>query len=116
MNGVYNYFGKDGYGSYRFEDGQIGRVNEPATGILTPGFVDLHIHGAFGIDFMSATSEQLQKFCRQLQPLGYEGLLLTTITASSGEVQRAFERIPDDPMILGVHLEGPFISPEFPGA
>jgi N-acetylglucosamine-6-phosphate deacetylase len=38
------------------------------------------------------------------------------VTASSEEVLAAVERLPDNPMIAGFHLEGPFISPVFPGA
>jgi N-acetylglucosamine-6-phosphate deacetylase len=38
------------------------------------------------------------------------------VTASANDVRQALGNLPDDPMILGFHLEGPFISPAFPGA
>lgn len=83
---------------------------------LVPGFVDIHCHGAFGIDFMSASTEEVRTLCRKLEEVGYDGFLPTTVTASLGDVRRALEALPDDPMVLGFHLEGPFISRKHPGA
>jgi N-acetylglucosamine-6-phosphate deacetylase len=116
MNGVFLALGSDGFGSYRIEDGFWHRTDETATQILTPGFVDLHIHGAFGIDFMSASSAQMLELCEKLTGQGYESFLPTTVTASPSDVRSALSNIPDHPMIAGFHLEGPFISGKFPGA
>jgi N-acetylglucosamine-6-phosphate deacetylase len=79
--------------------------------------VDIHIHGAFGIDFMTASTAEVRELSGHLRSQGYEGWLPTTITASAEAVKSALARLPnDDPMILGIHLEGPFLSPSFPGA
>jgi N-acetylglucosamine-6-phosphate deacetylase len=83
---------------------------------LVPGFVDIHIHGAFGIDFMSATGPEMKALCGRLAGVGYEGFLPTTVSASQEDVLAALDNLPEDPMILGIHLEGPFLSPQFPGA
>ena len=92
------------------------RADGSAEHLLVPGFVDLHIHGAFGIDYMTATSSEIRTLCSRLREVGYEAFLPTTVTASPEDVMHALEALPDDPMIRGFHLEGPFISAVFPGA
>jgi len=82
---------------------------------LVPGFVDQHIHGAFGIDFMSATPAQMGELAAGLRGKGYEFFLPTTVTASAEAVLRSADAL-DLPMAPGFHLEGPFISQTFPGA
>lgn len=54
--------------------------------------------------------------CEKIKACGYEGLLATTVTAGALAVTDMMSRLPQDDLILGVHLEGPFISPRFPGA
>lgn len=85
-------------------------------GLLVPGFVDIHIHGAFGLDTMSASSAEMVTLCEKLATEGYEAFLPTTITAPFEDVLDAVNRLPDHPMIAGFHLEGPFISSTYPGA
>jgi|CXWL01.1.fsa_nt_gi N-acetylglucosamine-6-phosphate deacetylase len=124
MSGSVSYIaeaiGPDGFGAY-FVDWSSGapefaKVSLAADMILVPGFIDIHIHGAYGMDFMSATADDLIALADKLGNCGYEGFLPTTVAASAREVSSAIESLPDHPMILGFHLEGPFISPEFPGA
>ena len=111
--------GEDGLDLIRFdtESGEMSDIKsgEPE-GVLVPGFVDIHIHGAYGVDFMTATKEQMVFLCTKLATDGYEGFLPTTVTASAEDVKHALSNLPSSPMILGFHLEGPFISNEFPGA
>lgn len=106
--------------NYRVEWTEHGPTFEPAPepfhGYLVPGFVDVHIHGGFGVDFMDATPQDLQHWLTRLRGAGYEALLPTTVTGSVEAVLAAVGRLPDDPMIAGFHLEGPFISPRHPGA
>lgn len=119
MNGVYHFLGPDGLGTYDVRwEGQLrlDRVNRSADHLLVPGFVDLHFHGAYGIDFMSATTTDLEFLAGKLASEGYEAFLPTTVTADVEDVKRAVAQLPDHPMIPGFHLEGPFISPKFPGA
>ncbi len=117
---VCSTIGPEGFGSYRveWEAGipQFERVIEAPDHILVPGFVDLHIHGGFGIDFMSATKDEMVTLCRGLAKEGSEHFLATTVTANLNSVLKALESLPEDPMIAGFHLEGPFISPGKPGA
>jgi len=118
MTHVYDALGPEGFGAYEvdWESGNWTRVSRPPKGLLIPGFVDIHIHGAFGIDFMSATADEMLVLCQKLQAQGYESFLPTTVTSTPGAILSALENLPKDPMVAGFHLEGPFISPDFPGA
>ena len=111
--------GEDGLDLIRFDTvtGEMSDIKsgEPE-GVLIPGFIDIHIHGGYGVDFMTATKEQMAFLCTKLAEDGYEGFLPTTVTASAEGVKHALSNLPSSPMILGFHLEGPFISEEFPGA
>jgi len=114
----YQFFGVDGFGTYEIdlERQSFQRVDGIAETTLVPGFVDIHTHGAFGIDFMSATQSEMLTLCSKLADLGYEAFLPTTVTASAADVIKAISNLPNSPMIAGFHLEGPFISPVYPGA
>lgn len=109
-------FGPLGWGPYEFDQNELRPSNHPPEAFLLPGFVDLHIHGAFGIDFMSATPADILVLADKLQSKGYAAFLPTTVTASAPDVLRAVNNLPDHPLIPGFHLEGPFISPQYPGA
>jgi N-acetylglucosamine-6-phosphate deacetylase len=127
-----------GGGELRVEDGVITAVAEsgglePASedeavvdaggSWLLPGFIDVHVHGGYGADFMDATPEAIDTIARFHASRGTTSLLATTMTAPRAELDRVLEtadRYRRGPMryaqVLGVHLEGPFISPRFPGA
>jgi N-acetylglucosamine-6-phosphate deacetylase len=111
--------GEDGLDLVKF-DTETGEMNDvkkgEPEGVLVPGFVDIHIHGAFGVDFMTSSAPELKELCNQLGEDGYERFLPTTVTAGADDIKAALARLPQNPMIGGFHLEGPFISPEFPGA
>lgn len=117
---TYTMLGRKGLGPYRVEWGDDGPTLTPARRaaptFLVPGFVDLHIHGAFGIDFMSASGDQMVQMAEGLWGVGYEAFLPTTVSARASQVLAALEHLPDHRAIAGFHLEGPFISPVFPGA
>lgn len=120
MSKSYECLGPEGWGNYEidFLPGQIEyrRVVATADALLVPAFVDLHIHGAYGIDFMSASHDELLTLCRALERDGYDLWLPTTVTATPGEVLSALGQLPAHPTIAGFHLEGPFISDRYPGA
>jgi len=120
VSDVFLTLGPEGFGSYEvdfsFSPPRLTRTDTDADHTLVPGFVDIHIHGAFGIDFMEATSQEMDLLCFKLAEQGYESFLPTTVTASLADVRKALKNLPDNPMIAGFHLEGPFISPQHPGA
>jgi N-acetylglucosamine-6-phosphate deacetylase len=97
-----------------------GEVIDVGGNYLAPGFIDLHIHGARGRDTMEGTADAFGSICDYHASGGTTSLLLTTATAPFPrivEVLRAARTaMPELPMLAGVHVEGPFISRERPGA
>lgn len=89
---------------------------------VVAGFVDIHIHGGGGASFMDGTPEAFAEVCRYAARHGTTALLATTRSAPPDrllEVVSAlgrFEGVPDGAKFMGIHLEGPFLSPERPGA
>lgn len=118
MRKVYNILGPEGLGPYEVDwsGPTFRRVSTAPKTLLIPAFVDIHIHGAFGIDFMTASAADLLVLCKKLEAEGYESFLPTTVTASPEAVAKAISNLPEHRMVAGFHLEGPFISPTYPGA
>lgn len=90
---------------------------------LLPGFIDVHVHGGYGADFMDANPETLDIITRFHALHGTTSMLATTMTATHdaidrvlGEVDRYKNQEMPYAQLLGVHLEGPFISPKWAGA
>ncbi|WP_017726075.1 N-acetylglucosamine-6-phosphate deacetylase [Halalkalibacterium ligniniphilum] len=92
---------------------------------LIPGMIDVHIHGAAGADTMDATAEALQTMANALPKEGTTSFLATTITQSTEAIEQALENAAQfieegqsagEAEVLGIHLEGPFISAKRAGA
>ena len=100
----------------KFDEGEFQTIRcEEQT--LVPGFIDVHIHGGGGRDVMEGSREALEVISAVLAKHGTTSFLATTVTASPITTIRAVESLgklmtEDTPgaKILGVHLEGPFIS------
>lgn len=118
MKGTFRAIGPSGFGTYNVDlaTESWSLTDVPHAPLLAPGFVDIHFHGAFGIDFMTCDAEQQMELASQLDAIGYDKVLFTTVTALVEDVTRAVEGLPTHPVVAGFHLEGPFISPVFPGA
>ena len=95
-----------------------GEVLDLSGSILLPGFIDVHIHGAVGVDVMEATPEGLLEVSRYLARQGVTGWLPTLVPGSdenyasvTAAVSEAM-RLPavDGARILGLHYEGPFVN------
>ena len=91
--------------------------------ILAPGFIEIHSHGAGGHDFMDGSAEAVLEACRTHLRHGVTALYPTTLTCAAPELVRVLELIGKArqeregmPAIPGVHLEGPYLSPEQAGA
>ncbi len=98
---------------------------ELGSGVLTPGLLDLQNNGSFGADFAAATPQQWEHALAGLAARGVTGVQPTIITAPLAELNAAFGRARDARAaaqdvptcrILGVHMEGPFISEARKGA
>lgn len=91
--------------------------------ILLPGFIDLHVHGGGGADTMQA-GDAIHTIVRTHAQHGTTALLATTMTAPHADIEAALRalapacraRTPGAARVLGVHLEGPYISPDKLGA
>lgn len=92
--------------------------------IVVPGFIDQHIHGARGYDAMDGTIEALEGIALALPKEGTTAFLATTMTQSPENITKALNNVRDykilnkkeGALVLGVHLEGPFISKDHIGA
>src|SRR5262249_13786303 len=99
---------------------EVGVGGEAAVGrgLAVPGFLDLHINGIVGVDFLAAGPEgyaaagvtgYLPTFIAS--PMGdYPAALAAAAEAMAGPASASGARV------LGVHLEGPYLSPQWPGA
>jgi N-acetylglucosamine-6-phosphate deacetylase len=94
-----------------------------ADGVLVPGLVDLQVNGYYGVDLADADPGGWARVAERLPETGTTAFLPTFITAPVGELAeslRSARKIaagaPAGARILGVHLEGPFLSPARPGA
>jgi len=111
-------------GDVLVENGAIVRVgSRPGApgGLAVPGFVDLQVNGFAGMDFLSADVDGYRTAGRALAATGVTAWQPTFITSPLEAYWPALETVAalehsDGTRVLGVHLEGPFISPTWPGA
>ncbi|MDE8349668.1 MAG: N-acetylglucosamine-6-phosphate deacetylase [Acidocella sp.] len=89
-------------------------------GFLSPGLIDLHNNGAFGVDFASASPAQWDNVIAQLTAHGVTSVLPTIITAPLNSLHESAGRVAAAMAthggILGVHIEGPFLAAAKRGA
>lgn len=129
-------------GGIQIDAGRIARIFDPAAGppfdedsidvgglTIFPGFIDIHIHGAAGVDVNSASASDLLRVAEFLASKGVTAWLPTLVPASRHEYEQAIDAISEahklqqsgsaetsGAHILGVHYEGPFVSSEQCGA
>jgi N-acetylglucosamine-6-phosphate deacetylase len=116
------------------EDGRIARIGERATmagveadhtlemsgATILPGFIDVHLHGAIGVDTMDADAGDLHRVALFLAENGVTAWLPTLVPAPIEDYKRAARAIetlmseqdsrPAAARALGLHYEGPFIN------
>lgn len=85
---------------------------------LAPGFIDLHVHGGGGYSFMDKDAENIKKAALAHAKHGTTGILPTMLSTPEETLIDCAERISQisEPNILGVHFEGPYLSPLMSGA
>ena len=90
---------------------------------LVPGFIDIHTHGAVGVDVNSASEEDFVELSRFFASRGTTSFLSSVLTDSEQNTLSVLTRISafmasdyEGAELLGAHLEGPFLSPEKKGA
>jgi N-acetylglucosamine-6-phosphate deacetylase len=95
-------------------DGDVEIFNADGN-IVTPGFIDIHIHGAGGEEATSVHAEHIHTMSQSLAQIGTTGFLATPvyIPATAPENLRlldSFEPNSGESQMLGIHLEGPFVN------
>ncbi len=122
-------------GAVAVEDGRVVEVLDrrpPAgpghlaleRGVLAPGLIDLQLNGAFGVDLVDADADGWERVLRGLPSTGATALLATFISAPVDALAAAMRRASaaraaagsPGSRLLGVHLEGPFLSERRRGA
>lgn len=122
-------------GSLLIENGRIAAISpesghfDAETGYdaggryVSPGFIDLHVHGGGGYDFMDGTVEAVLGAARTHLAHGTTLLLPTTVACADEELERVFAALRaartapgPKPDLYGIHLEGPYLAPEQKGA
>lgn len=99
---------------------------------ISSGLIDIHFHGAFGIDLMTATEKDLDQLAALLWKNGITAFCPTTLSSSASVLKEAAQRLggwtkkTQEKLLadadcqlsfpLGLHLEGPFINPDSRGA
>ena len=95
----------------------------PDGAVVLPGFIDEHVHGAGGADVMDGSAQSLSVMAQTLAKEGTARFLATTMTQSEENILNAAKAVKqymsdggDGAGLLGIHLEGPFISSAQAGA
>jgi N-acetylglucosamine-6-phosphate deacetylase len=86
--------------------------------IVTPGFIEPHIHGCGSVDLMDGSFEAVNSVSRLVARHGTTAFLPTTVSSAPETLSASVERLGeslsksfDGATPIGIHLEGPFISP-----
>ena len=99
--------------------GQGADVVDAAGGVLTPGFIDLHVHGGGGFSFDEGAAA-VERALAVHRAHGTTRSVLSLVANPVAALERSLAAIADlterDPLVLGSHLEGPFLAPGRRGA
>lgn len=129
------------YVNHRFIDGDLlaedGIIREIATSIsaadaqvvdlggkrAVPGFLDIHTHGAVGVDVNGASAQDFEKICRFFASQGTTGWLGSVLTDTREQTMEAISQFRKwetmehgGATLMGIHLEGPFLCADYKGA
>lgn len=91
---------------------------------VSPGLIDIHIHGNIGYDFMDVDLFEIEEIEKSIASKGVTGYLATTMTMNKEKIYNALDKIKKNMKLnihrgakpLGVHLEGPFLNEKYKGA
>ena len=120
---IIDIISKDDFPQYIEEYKADIQVIDAKAKYVSPGFIDIHIHGSGGYDTMDATLEALAVISATIARNGVSSYLPTTMTMDRKSIYKAFDVIREamqlevrGAKILGIHMEGPFISEKYKGA
>ncbi|MBW9170436.1 N-acetylglucosamine-6-phosphate deacetylase [Clostridium estertheticum] len=113
----------DNFHQYKEECREKINVIDAKGRFVSPGFIDIHIHGSGGYDTMDATKKALEIIGTTIAENGVTGYLPTTMTMEASSIYKALDVVREEmgietrgAKILGVHVEGPFINEKYKGA
>lgn len=91
--------------------------------MVVPGFIDVHTHGAVGVDVNAATADDLEKICCHMAGHGTTSWLCSILTDTKEQTEWCIDQFKEHKErgskgsdLMGIHLEGPFLSVEYKGA
>lgn len=131
-----NFYLNHGFvrGDLLVEDGRILEIGSDIQGdgvvvcdlegkTVVPGFIDIHTHGAVGVDANGADAEGFEKMCRFFASQGTTSWLCSILTDTREQTLWAIKQYQEwkkgehgGAELMGIHLEGPFLCAEYKGA
>ncbi|WP_461370443.1 N-acetylglucosamine-6-phosphate deacetylase [Candidatus Darwinibacter acetoxidans] len=101
---------------------RVFQVIDAQGGLIAPGLIDVHMHGADGAELMDGTREAVETMARFVAKNGTVAFLPSTVTALEektrlvSQVVADYQDLEDGAEVLGIHLEGPYINEKYKGA
>lgn len=102
---------------------KMGETIDASNKYISPGLIDIHIHGSGGKDAMDGDMQALETISKTIAKNGVTAFLPTTMTMSKENIYKALNAARlamkgniSGARVLGVHMEGPFISEKYKGA
>lgn len=111
-------------GDIEIENGMVTSIIKKGEGTenaILPPFIDIHIHGGYGVDIMTGSSSEIIYLSKKLYEDNVGAYMPTTVAKSYSEILTSAKEIyfasknKDYAEILGIHIEGPFISKKYKG-
>lgn len=99
----------------------INKKGEGSGNATLPPFIDIHIHGGYGVDIMNSSSSEITYLSKKLYEDNVGAYMPTTVAKSYSKILDCAKEIKfasknkDYAEILGIHIEGPFISKKYKG-
>ncbi|WP_130806623.1 N-acetylglucosamine-6-phosphate deacetylase [Senegalia massiliensis] len=99
------------------------KVIDAKGNFVSPGFIDIHIHGSSGCDTMDGDINSINTISETILKNGVTSFLPTTMTMDLDSIYNALDTVRESmtkelngAKVLGAHMEGPFINPKYKGA
>lgn len=103
-----------------FEEEEGDDIKDLKGQLVIPGFIDVHSHGGYGVDNMDGDADKINEMINRMLEEGITSYFPTTMTQSDEQIEAALKGIKEaaerNPLIQGIHIEGPFIAKEYKGA